>query len=100
MKTLSLQKKPYALSHPLSPCTRPFLGFSLITIKEEKREAILVPKEKYSFTPEINIYDNKVVFMSLKERFALVIESEELTDALKKVFELACLGAKKYESEK
>ena len=48
--------------------------------KEEKREAILVPKE-----------------MSLKERFALVIESEELADALKKSFELAWLGAKKYE---
>lgn len=65
--------------------------------KEEKREAILVPKDKYSFTPEINIYNNKVVFMSLKERFALVIESEELSDAFKKVFELAWLGAKKYE---
>lgn len=62
--------------------------------KEEKREAILVPKEKYSFTPEINIYDNKVVFMSLKERFALIIESEELADALKKSFEIAWLGAK------
>ncbi len=67
--------------------------------KEEKREAILVPKEKYSFTPEINIYDNKIVFMSLKERFALVIESEELADALKKSFELAWLGAKKYEKQ-
>lgn len=65
--------------------------------KEEKREAILVPKEKYSFTPEINIYDNKVVFLSLKERFALIIESEELADALKKSFELSWLGAKKYE---
>ncbi len=65
--------------------------------KEEKREAILVPKEKYSFTPETMIYENKIVFMSLKERFALVIESEELADALKKSFELAWLGAKKYE---
>ena len=53
--------------------------------------------EKYSFTPEINIYDNKVVFMSLKERFALIIESEELADALKKSFELAWLGAKQHE---
>lgn len=65
--------------------------------KEEKRESILVPREKYSFTPEINIYDSKVVFMSLKERFALIIESEELADSLKKTFELAWLGAKKYE---
>ncbi|MBX4200895.1 hypothetical protein KW786_02080 [Candidatus Parcubacteria bacterium] len=65
--------------------------------QQEKRESILVSKDKYSFTPEINIYDHKVVFMSLKERFALVIESEEVADALKKAFELAWLGAKKHE---
>ena len=57
--------------------------------KEEAREALLVPKEKYAFSPEINIYDNKVVFMSWLEKFALIIESEELADALKKAFELS-----------
>jgi sugar-specific transcriptional regulator TrmB len=65
--------------------------------KEEKRESLLVPKNIYSFTPEINVYDKKVVFMSLKEKFALIIESEELADGLKKAFELAWLGAKNYE---
>ena len=64
---------------------------------EEKREARLVPADSFSFTPEINVYDNKIIFMSLKERFALVIESEELADALKKVFELAWMGAKEYD---
>src|SRR5262249_50440548 len=68
--------------------------------KDEKREAALVPADMFSFTPEINIYDNKVVFMSLKEKFALVIESEELADALKKVFDLAWMGAKKYSDGK
>lgn len=72
----------------------------IVKNKEEKREAILVPVDKFSFTPEINVYDNKVIFMSLKERFALVIESEELADALKKVFDLAWMGAKKYGEEK
>src|SRR3989344_1978506 len=57
--------------------------------KEEAREALLVPKQKYSFSPEINIYENKIVFMSLRERFALIIESAELADALKKAFELS-----------
>lgn len=57
--------------------------------KIEKREAYLIPSEKYKFSPEINIYDNKVVFMSLVEKFALVLESKELSDALKKMFELA-----------
>lgn len=67
--------------------------------KEEKRRASLVPADKFSFTPEVNMYDNKVVFMSLKEKFALVIESEELADAFKKIFELAWIGARKYEEK-
>jgi sugar-specific transcriptional regulator TrmB len=57
--------------------------------KEEMREAMLVSSEHYGFSPEINIYDNKIVFMSLVEKFALIIESRELADALKKAFELS-----------
>ena len=57
--------------------------------KEEARKSALVPVDKYSFSPEINVYDNKIVFMSLVEKFALIIESQELADALKKVFELS-----------
>lgn len=61
--------------------------------KDEKREAFLVPQDKYAFSPEINIYDNKIVFMSLIEKFALIIESRELADALKKTFELSWQAA-------
>lgn len=57
--------------------------------KEERRDSALVPAKEYGFSPEINIYDNKIVFMSLVEKFSLIIESEELADALKKAFELA-----------
>ncbi len=63
--------------------------------KEEAREAYLVPKETFAFNSEINIYDNKVVFMSLLEKFALIIESHELVDIFKKVFELAWQEAKR-----
>lgn len=63
--------------------------------KAEERTSLLVPKNSFNFSPEINIYDNKIVFMSLVEKFALIIESKELADALKKVFELSWLGAKK-----
>ncbi len=61
--------------------------------KEESRETALVPVDKYAFSPEINIYDNKVVFMSVLEKFSLIIESQELADALKKAFELSWHGA-------
>lgn len=60
----------------------------------EKRDALLVPSTEYSLSPEINIYDNKIVFMSLVEKFSLFIESKELADAFKKAFELSWLAAK------
>ena len=56
---------------------------------QESRTAHLIPSDRFAFTPEINIYDNKLIFMSLKERFALVIQSAEIADAMKKIFELA-----------
>jgi HTH-type transcriptional regulator, sugar sensing transcriptional regulator len=72
--------------------------------KTEARESLLVPSDKYAFSPEINIYDNKIIFMSWVEKFALVIESQELADALKKVFELSWVEAKrlnkKYDASK
>lgn len=62
--------------------------------KKELRESLIVPKDKFYFTTETNIYNNKVLIMSWKEKFAVLIESEEIADAQKKVFELAWLGAK------
>ncbi len=62
--------------------------------RAELRTSILVPKDKYYFSPEINIYDNKVMIASWREKLGIIIESEEIADALKKIYELAWLGAK------
>ncbi len=62
--------------------------------KEEKRESVLVPIDKYNFSPEINIYDNKVMIASWKEKLGIIIESVEIADAMKKIYELAWIGAK------
>jgi HTH-type transcriptional regulator, sugar sensing transcriptional regulator len=62
--------------------------------KEEMRESALVPMDKYNFSPEINIYDNKVMIASWKEKLGIIIESAEIADAMKKIYELAWLGAK------
>lgn len=62
---------------------------------EEARDSALVPKEEFDFSPEINIYDNKIVFMSLREKFGLIIESEEMATAMKKIFELSWIEAKR-----
>jgi len=64
--------------------------------KEELRESYVVPRDKFYFTTETNIYNNKVLIMSWKEKFAVLIESKEIADAQKKVFELAWLGAKQF----
>ncbi|MES2223986.1 MAG: helix-turn-helix domain-containing protein [Patescibacteria group bacterium] len=67
--------------------------------KEEKRESLLVPFEKYSFTPEINIYNNKVMIASWREKLGIIIESAEIADAMKKIFELSWDRAKELDKE-
>lgn len=65
--------------------------------KEEMRESRVVSRDKFYFTTETNIYNNKVLNVSWKEKFAVLIESKEIADAQKKVFELAWLGAKQFQ---
>ena len=62
--------------------------------KEEAREMVFVPHDKYYFSPEIDMYDNKIMIASWKEKLGIIIESAEIADAMKKIFELAWIGAK------
>ena len=62
---------------------------------KEMRETALVPMDKFSFSPEINIYDNKVMIASWREKLGIIIESSEIADAMKKIFELAWAEAKR-----
>ncbi|MBI4434299.1 hypothetical protein HY635_00555 [Candidatus Uhrbacteria bacterium] len=58
-----------------------------------------VPKEKFPFKNEINIYGNKVAIMSLKteELVGVVMESIVMADTQRAIFELAWEGADKYQ---
>ncbi len=67
--------------------------------RAEMRETALIPSDKFSFTPEINIYDNKVMIASWREKLGIVIESAEIADAMKKTFELAWAEAKRLDQE-
>lgn len=67
--------------------------------KLELRETALVPLDKYSFSPEINIYDNKVMIASWNEQLGIIIESAEIAEAMKKAFELAWVEAKRLDAE-
>ncbi|HTE49151.1 MAG TPA: helix-turn-helix domain-containing protein [Candidatus Paceibacterota bacterium] len=66
---------------------------------EEKREIAFVPSDKYYFSPEINIYDDKVMIASWREKLGIIIESHEIADAMKKVYELAWAEAKRLDKE-
>jgi HTH-type transcriptional regulator, sugar sensing transcriptional regulator len=62
---------------------------------EEARETALIPPETFYFSPEINIYDDKVMIASWREKLGIIIESEEIADAMKKIYELAWSEAKR-----
>ena len=66
---------------------------------KEMRETALVPADKYYFHPEINIYDNKVMIASWREKLGIIIESAEIADAMKKIYELAWAEAKRLDKE-
>ena len=67
--------------------------------ENELRETALVPAEKYYFHPEINIYDNKVMIASWREKLGIIIESAEIADAMKKIYELAWTEAKRLDEK-
>ena len=67
--------------------------------KEEGRETIFVAPDKFNFHPEINIYNNKVMIASWREKLGIIIESEEIADAMRKVFELSWVGAEKLSTD-
>ncbi|MFA4817759.1 MAG: helix-turn-helix domain-containing protein [Parcubacteria group bacterium] len=66
--------------------------------KKELRTTILIPGDKFYFSIETDIYNEKVLVLSWKEKFAVIIESEEIASAQRKIFELSWEGAKKIQT--
>ncbi len=61
--------------------------------KAEMRELCLVPQDRFPFTNEINIYNNKVAIYSFREQVGVIIESQDIAATQKAIFELAWQGA-------
>lgn len=71
--------------------------------RHELREIRYVPKEKFPFRIEGMVYGDKVTFVTIEKGSPLVgivIESEQIVDTLRALFNLAWEGAKKYKSFK
>jgi len=56
--------------------------------QEEMRETRFLPDKEMTFSPEVNIYNNKMLVVSWKEKMAIIIESKELADLQRLTFEL------------
>lgn len=59
------------------------------------KETQLVPHDKFPFTIEMNIYGNKIAFMSFRESMGIIIESNEIAHNMRLLFELAWAGTQK-----
>lgn len=59
--------------------------------KEMAREIRLVPANEFSFTNEINIYDDKVAIISYKDipLIGMIIESAEIANTQRDIFKMA-----------
>jgi len=75
------------------------LSFAIKALdKRHLRISKIVPLD-FQISPEINIYDDKVAIMSLKEKFGAIIESRETADAFRKLFNLAYERATEYDEK-
>lgn len=54
----------------------------------EMRDTRFLPDKEMSFSPEVNIYNNKILIASWKEQMAILIESAELAALQKLTFDL------------
>jgi sugar-specific transcriptional regulator TrmB len=61
--------------------------------QKELRKSVLIDPKKYSWIPEVQLYDNKVNIASIDENFGVIIESEQIAKAMKVLFDLAWKGA-------
>ena len=68
--------------------------------KQELRETLLVPKEQFPFTNEIDIFEDMVIIISYKELIAIIIESKDIALTMKSIFKMSWETAKKYNFSK
>ncbi|MFA4872468.1 MAG: helix-turn-helix domain-containing protein [Patescibacteria group bacterium] len=62
--------------------------------KDELSETVMLPTDMYNPQIEINIYNNKVAFMSYLDAMGLIIESGPIADAMRQAYELSWFQAR------
>lgn len=65
----------------------------------EPAEHLLIPEDKFRFSSDLGIYGDKVSFVSPKDNFGIIIESQDLANMLKSFFDLAWQEAKRLDKK-
>ncbi|MCF7917766.1 hypothetical protein K9L27_02060 [Candidatus Gracilibacteria bacterium] len=65
--------------------------------KEEFRKSRLLSHKLMKFHIELNIYDDKVSYFSIKESMAIIVRSRVIADSMREVFDLCWKTAEIYE---
>lgn len=56
--------------------------------EKELRQTKILPQEIFTSDIELGIYSNKVDFINFNKEFGLIIESKEIADVMKRIFEI------------
>ncbi|MBU0458209.1 hypothetical protein KJ652_00840 [Patescibacteria group bacterium] len=83
---------PMRSIHPDSPASRAGQKRD----DQELRHSALVPMDKFNWSPEIQVYNNKINITSWQEKLGIIIESEEIADAFRTIFDLSFEAAEAY----
>ena len=62
--------------------------------KKQLREVRFIPKSKYEFENEINIYDDKVSIISHRDQLGVIIQNQAIADSQRALFYLAYENAR------
>lgn len=82
-------------AHGLAPRTQATFEYARKNDKELRRDMAWFPPEAYTAPVEISIYGDKVSLISFgKEAIGTIIESPQIAQALRELFQMAKLGAK------
>lgn len=85
--------------HPDGKIGRFLMG--LKASKSANDDAVLIPKETFTFTSDYAIYDNKIAYMNGKDGgTAVIIEDKEIAQMSKNIFDLAHKEAKRIRGAK
>ncbi|MFZ2188384.1 MAG: helix-turn-helix domain-containing protein [Candidatus Moraniibacteriota bacterium] len=64
----------------------------IATASEQLRRVKVVSEEEYPFKIEINIYANRMALFSVKDKMAVIMESEPISSAMRMIFKMCWKG--------